>query len=53
MDPNTRSLIQAKFNDIENDMEIFQMLRGKNKEDLEGRKKMMRECKIDKSLIDT
>jgi len=53
MDPNTRSLIKVNIGDIENDMKIFQMLRGSNYEDLEGRRMLMKNMKIDRALIDT
>ncbi|MDE7347146.1 MAG: hypothetical protein K2N48_10475, partial [Muribaculaceae bacterium] len=53
MDPNTRSLIRVNVTDIENDMKIFQLLRGGTAQDLLGRKMMMREFQIDKDMIDT
>lgn len=53
MNPNTRSLIRVNISDIENDMKIFQLLRGGSKEDASARKKMMHEYVIDQDLIDT
>jgi DNA gyrase subunit B len=53
MDPNTRTLIRVKITDIENDMQIFQLLRGGSAVDALNRKTMMKQYKIDKELIDT
>ena len=53
MDPNTRMLIKVNIEDINNDMEIFQLLRGKTSSDLKARKQMMKEIKIPRELIDT
>ena len=53
MDPNTRSLIKVNIGDIQNDMNVFQMLRGNTPQDLEGRRQLMKTLKIDRSLIDT
>jgi len=53
MEPNTRMLIRVNISDIENDMKIFQLLRGSTPEDMKGRKSMMSAYKIDSSLIDT
>ena len=53
MDPNTRSLIKVNIGDIQNDMNVFQMLRGNTPQDLEGRRQLMKNLKIDRSLIDT
>lgn len=53
MDPNTRSLIKVTMGDIENDMKVFQILRGSSKFDAQSRKIMMKNYKIDKNLIDT
>ena len=53
MDPNTRSLIRVFIEDIENDMKIFQILRGTGPAELNQRKQMMKEFKVDKSIIDT
>lgn len=53
MDPNTRSLIRVHLGDIENDMAIFQKLRGGTPADLMARKLMMQEYKIPRELIDT
>ena len=53
MDPNTRSLIQVHISDIENDMKVFQILRGTSPLDAQARKAMMRGYKIPNDLIDT
>ena len=53
MDPNTRSLIRLQISDIENDMKVFQTLRGTSPLDTKSRKLMMRSYKIPKDLIDT
>ncbi len=53
MDPNTRTLIQVCVEDIRNDMEVFQMLRGSSPLDAKSRKNMMQEFKIDRNDIDT
>ena len=53
MDPNTRSLIRVHISDIENDMKIFQMLRGNSPQDALNRKELMRNFKINRDLIDT
>lgn len=53
MDPNTRTLIRINIEDIENDMKIFQLLRGSSPLDAQARKAMMHAYKIDPSLIDT
>ena len=53
MDPNTRTLIRVHISDIENDMKVFQMLRGNSPLDAQARKEMMKNYKIDRSLIDT
>lgn len=55
MDPNTRMLIRINIGDIENDMEIFQVLRGESKKDLMTRKLWMKEFEneFDRDLIDT
>lgn len=53
MDPNTRTLIRVNIADIENDMKIFNILRGSSPIDALNRKQMISEYKIDKSLIDT
>ena len=53
MDPNTRTLIRVQISDIENDMKVFQMLRGNSAIDRQNRKEMMRNFDFDVSLIDT
>lgn len=53
MDPNTRTLIKVTIQDIENDMKIFQLLRGASPLDAQARKQMMKEYKIPRELIDT
>lgn len=53
MDPNTRTLIKVNIGDIENDMKVFQILRGSSPVDSLNRKQMMREFILDKSEIDT
>jgi DNA gyrase/topoisomerase IV subunit B len=53
MDPNTRTLIRVNIGDIENDMKIFQVLRGASPVDAAARKKMMSEFKINREDIDT
>ena len=53
MDPNSRSLLKVCINDIQNDAEIFQMLRGGTSQDLLGRKTLARSFRADRTLIDT
>ena len=53
MDPNTRTLIRVNIEDIENDMAIFQMLRGGSPSDAAARKQMMKDFHISKEFIDT
>lgn len=53
MDPNTRTLIRVNIADIENDMKIFQILRGNSPLDAANRKAMMKSFKIPKDAIDT
>ena len=53
MDPNTRSLLKVCINDLQNDAEIFQMLRGGTQQDLLGRKALVRSFRADRTLIDT
>ena len=53
MNPNTRTLIKVSTADIENDMKVFQMLRGATLEDRNARKEMMSTFPFDTSLIDT
>lgn len=53
MDPNTRSLIRLNISDMENDMKIFQMLRGSSPSDAQARKILMQNYVIPVDLIDT
>ena len=53
MDPNTRTLIRVQLGDIENDMSVFQMLRGDSKQNLLDRKQFLRSVIIRKDDIDT
>lgn len=53
MDPNSRTLIKVHIEDIENDMKVFQILRGNSPSDALNRKQMMKEFKIDRNMIDT
>ena len=53
MDPNTRTLIRVNISDIENDMKIFQMLRGGSPLDALNRKTMIRNFEFSRSDIDT
>lgn len=53
MDPNTRTLIKLQISDFENDMKIFQMLRGGSTIDALNRKTMMNAFNIDRDDIDT
>lgn len=53
MNPNTRTLIKVNITDIENDMKIFQVLRGSSPNDALARKTLMKDYKIPKELIDT
>lgn len=53
MDPDTRTLIRVNISDIENDMNIFHVLRGNSPIDARNRKAMMKSFKIPKDAIDT
>lgn len=53
MDPNTRTLIRVNISDIENDMKVFQVLRGGSPADALARKEMMKNYKIPRDMIDT
>lgn len=53
IDPNTRTLIQLTSSDIENDIKVFNKLRGTSPEDRYARSQMMREFIIAADLIDT
>lgn len=53
MDPNTRSLIKVNISDIQNDTEIFNILRSNSPQYAAIRKSLMYSFTPDKSLIDT
>lgn len=53
MNPNTRTLIRVNVGDIENDMKVFQVLRGGSPLDAQARKAMMKQYTIPRDLIDT
>lgn len=53
MDPNTRTLIRVNTQDYENDMGIFQILRGGNSLDMAKRREMLRNFEINPEDIDT
>jgi len=53
MDPNTRSLIRLNISDMQNDLKIFQVLRGSSPADAQARKVLMANYKIPIDLIDT
>lgn len=53
MDPNSRMLIRVNISDIENDMKVFQVLRGSSPTDALSRKMMMKNVKVSKDKIDT
>lgn len=53
MDPNTRSLIKVTISDIENDLKVFNTLRGTSPQDALNRKNMMKEYQIPRDLLDT
>ena len=53
MDPNTRTLIRVNISDIENDMKVFQVLRGNSPQDAFNRKQMMKTFRVGKENIDT
>lgn len=53
MDPNTRSLIKVNMGIYENDMEIFQILRGTSPAEMAQRKSWMSNFEISKEDIDT
>ena len=53
MDPNTRMLIRVNISDIENDMKVFQVLRGNSPQDALSRKLMMKEFVVERDQIDT
>lgn len=53
MDPNTRSLIRVTMGDYENDMRIFQILRGGSQVDMAQRRAMLKAFDISPEDIDT
>lgn len=53
MNPNTRSLIRVNINDFENDMRIFQILRGGSQLDMAQRRAMLKAFEISPEDIDT
>lgn len=53
MNPNSRTLIRVNIGDVENDMKIFQVLRGGSPIDALNRKSMMQQFKINREDIDT
>ena len=53
MDPNTRMLIRVNISSLEQDMEVFNILRGNSPEYALARKKLMKDFVIDKDMIDT
>ena len=46
MNPETRVLVRLTSEDLKREMEVFQMLNGNRKKDLEGRKKLVRGKKV-------
>ena len=53
MDPNTRTLIRVSIGDIENDMGVFQLLRGSAQQDVIGRRNLIRAFPVTRDMIDT
>ena len=53
MDPNTRMLIKVNIGDYQNDMAIFQMLRGGSQMDLVQRRALLKSYDINVEDIDT
>ena len=53
MDPNTRTLIRVGIGDIENDMGVFQVLRGSNQADVLARRSLIRAFPVTRDMIDT
>ncbi len=53
MDPNTRTLIKVNMGDYENDMNIFQILRGASAIDMAQRRAMLKTFEIKPEDIDT
>lgn len=52
LNPDTRILIQLTMEDVEKDLKIFEKLHGQTKQNLEDRKKMMSEFKINRDDLD-
>ena len=52
LNPDTRILIQLTMEDVERDLRIFEKLHGQSKQNLEDRKKMMSEFKINRDDLD-
>lgn len=53
MDPNTRMLIHVNIEDYENDMAVFQMLRGGNIADMALRRAELAKFEVLPEMIDT
>lgn len=53
MDPNTRTLIRVNVGDYENDMKIFQILRGNTPLDMAQRRTMLKQFEVNPEDIDT
>ena len=53
MDPNTRMLVRVNITDLQNDMEIFQILRSSSKNYRLERKLLIQDFKVDRDMIDT
>jgi DNA gyrase subunit B len=53
MDANTRMLIKVMISDIENDLKVFNVLRGSSPQDAAARKAMMAGYQIPRELLDT
>jgi len=53
MNPNTRSIIKVHIHDLENDMKVFQVLRGTSPADSQARKLMMKNFKISREMLST
>jgi len=53
MDPNTRMLIHINIEDFDNDMAVFQMLRGGNIADMALRRAELAKFEVLPEMIDT
>ncbi len=53
LDPNTRSLIKVNISDYDNDMQVFQMLRGSGSLDLALRRSELQRFPVTPEMIDT